>query len=917
MKKRKPVFIVPQLESLEARQSPAASPWFTDSFDTTPAGTLSSSWAQWQNTGGPVFAASAARSVSPSQSLSASAAVAWTSARTWVNQAQGANVEVSATVFTDNAIPVQLLARGSNLNTSGGSFYALSVKTGLEIKLQRVQGDTVTNLAVLQSRNYLSNQWVRATFNVSATTLRAQIFRTDTNQYLNDTGGWQAAPAWAMTVNDSVLTTGGFVGLARPMSYAGTWYVDDFRVNSIAGDQTPPTVNLTAPTAPLNGIAAIQPVVTDDVGVNRVEFYLDGALKTTDTAAPYVWNFDTSTAVNGAHVLTVLAYDIAGNVGSKTVALQTSNPSSLTDPSIPAHYAHIRIAQLAYSTSQLTSFEDTLLQQSVDLVVTQGGAISQHVHDVAPNTPQLLYTNISTLYQQMLTDWLTYADAHSFSREDAFYHVNAATAFTGNSPSSQPVNWFWGVYRGSTQLTDLTAQAHGTTTPFAFGALGESVYLGYTEQFREINFNLARVGAFGWSAVVEYASAVDAQGRPTQWTRLTTLTDTTAGLTHLGAGQITFDPPAGWKPASVNGSAQLYYIRFRTVTSGQAPTATSILGRDYVNAHGTETGVIPTFDYAADRNHDGYLDNTEYAARAAGKDARFAYESRSFFSTYGQMRFATNPSNAHFRSWVVDFERRLLQGTPNATGLFVDNSNSAPVLPSTNVAESLTNYGQDYATLLNQVAQAIGPTKWVMPNTYSDAIIQQTSGYFEELALKPLAHTYEQFESVAAKVATWSALRSPAPYGVLDVSSQNGSPTDARTQMAGLAYYYLLADPTRTFIDLFGGNEPGTSWTRHWVEALEFNVGLPSGTWSLFASGADPANAALTYRVYQRSYTNALVLYKPLSAGGGAAGTLADNTATVHQLNGNYRLLRPDGSLSDVVTSVTLRNGEGAILIKA
>src|SRR5262249_55612278 len=155
-------------------------------------------------------------------------------------------------------------------------------------------------------------------------------------------------------------------------------------------------------------------------------------------------------------------------------------------------------------------------------------------------------------------------------------------------------------------------------------------------------------------------------------------------------------------------------------------------------------------------NHDGYLNEAEYTSRAPGKDARFLYESRSPFSTYGQMRFATNPSNAHFRAWAVDYLQRVLQGQPFATGLFVDNSNRAPVLPSGNVAESVANYATDYATLLNAVAQALGPDYLVMPNTFSDTIIQQTAGYFEELALKPLVHTYEQFESVAAKIAAWS-----------------------------------------------------------------------------------------------------------------------------------------------------------------
>jgi hypothetical protein len=195
-------------------------------------------------------------------------------------------------------------------------------------------------------------------------------------------------------------------------------------------------------------------------------------------------------------------------------------------------------------------------------------------------------------------------------------------------------------------------------------------------------------------------------------------------------------------------------------------------------------------------------------------------------------------------------------------------------------------------------------------------VLKQVQGSFEEFAIRPLAHTYAQFEEVAAQVARRAALRSPAPYQVLDAYPSGGSPLDARTQLATLAYYYLVADPNSTFLDFYGGFEPFTSWSRHWSTAAGYNVGQPLGSWSVFATGADPANPALTYKVYQRSYGNALVLYKPLSSGPAGSGTLADATATTHLLNGTYAPLRADGTLGPAVTSVTLRNGEGVILVR-
>src|SRR5207253_6673218 len=124
----------------------------------------------------------------------------------------------------------------------------------------------------------------------------------------------------------------------------------------------------------------------------------------------------------------------------------------------------------------------------------------------------------------------------------------------------------------------------------------------------------------------------------------------------------------------------------------------------------------------------------------------------------------------------------------------------------------------------------------------ADVVAQSVQAYYEEFAIRPLAHHYQQFEDLAATLAQRQAVRSPAPYAVLDSLPTGGSPTDPRTQLATLAYYYLLADLNSTFLDFFGGFEPASTWSRHWAAAAAYNVGLPSGSWSVFATGNDPAN---------------------------------------------------------------------------
>ena len=137
-------------------------------------------------------------------------------------------------------------------------------------------------------------------------------------------------------------------------------------------------------------------------------------------------------------------------------------------------------------------------------------------------------------------------------------------------------------------------------------------------------------------------------------------------------------------------------------------------------------------------------------------------------------------------------------------------------------------------------------------------------------------------------------------------------------QLGVLAYYYLLGDPDSTYLTFFGGYEPGTAWTRHWCPAVAFDVGRPTGKWSVLATDRDPAANDLTYKVYQRSYENALILYKPLSHTRAAktVPTADDSTATRHDLGATYQPLQADGTLGSPITSISLRNGEGAVLAK-
>ncbi len=107
-------------------------------------------------------------------------------------------------------------------------------------------------------------------------------------------------------------------------------------VTAAACDTSPPAVTLTGPPAgPVAGTVDVTATATDDRGVAGVRFRLDGAnLGSEDTSPPYSVAWDSSTASAGAHALSAIARDAAGNQTTSdpvTVTVTGSAPRFVSD----------------------------------------------------------------------------------------------------------------------------------------------------------------------------------------------------------------------------------------------------------------------------------------------------------------------------------------------------------------------------------------------------------------------------------------------------------------------------------------------------------------------------------------------------------------------------------------------------------
>lgn len=112
--------------------------------------------------------------------------------------------------------------------------------------------------------------------------------------------------------------------LAAPLPGSGTPPPPPSATPPTPGDTTPPTVDFVS--VQYDGVKwlNVNTSASDSgSGVAKVEIYVDGSLKATDTSNPYSFKFNTRPWPKGTHTIQVKAYDAAGNVG-------VSNSASVT-----------------------------------------------------------------------------------------------------------------------------------------------------------------------------------------------------------------------------------------------------------------------------------------------------------------------------------------------------------------------------------------------------------------------------------------------------------------------------------------------------------------------------------------------------------------------------------------------------------
>jgi parallel beta-helix repeat protein len=276
-------------------------------------------------------------------------------------------------------------------------------------------------------------------------------------------------------------------------------------VATVLLDGTTPSIAITAPAPNITfttpQTVAITANATDNVGVTKVWFTLNGVTVSTDTAAPYAYDWPITGTNNGAHSWTVTAFDAMNNSSTTVAVLVTVNidatppvaPASLTVPEISS--TSIRLAwtpatdnvavagyhvqrgtsTIATLNSDVTSYSDTGLLPKTEYRYTVSAfdasgnesapsaeriVTTPHPPLIAPSGSIFNITNHSAEVRWTLVqDAKRYTVAASLSKEGGSFPVQQEATGRANMLSGLTPNTTYYVFLNACDETQCTEPA--------------------------------------------------------------------------------------------------------------------------------------------------------------------------------------------------------------------------------------------------------------------------------------------------------------------------------------------------------------------------------------------------------------------------------------------------------------------------
>jgi hypothetical protein len=159
-------------------------------------------------------------------------------------------------------------------------------------------------------------------------------------------------------------------------------------------DQGDPTVSITSPADSALVARDFRATATasDDAGIAKVEFLVDGVVKATDTAAPYSQVVSTTGLASGGHTLIARAFDMYGHT--------SDDAQVVTVDSVPPRILNVRLAPSPFFPIKRDGYKDNLYvrfwlseNSKVKLYVTnRGGTVAGYrYHNLTTGSKTLIW----------------------------------------------------------------------------------------------------------------------------------------------------------------------------------------------------------------------------------------------------------------------------------------------------------------------------------------------------------------------------------------------------------------------------------------------------------------------------------------------------------------------------------------------
>jgi hypothetical protein len=165
-----------------------------------------------------------------------------------------------------------------------------------------------------------NNETVSGTVSVNATA-SDNVGVTSVGFYVNgELKSTDTSTPYLYSWNTTSLAAGNYTLMAKANDAAGNVGQSADVTVTVVNDIIVPTVAVTSPpnNATVSGSTTISANAVDNLGVTKVEFYVNGLLLAATNVAPYSYNWNTALFANVPYTLTAKAYDATGNVGQSS-----------------------------------------------------------------------------------------------------------------------------------------------------------------------------------------------------------------------------------------------------------------------------------------------------------------------------------------------------------------------------------------------------------------------------------------------------------------------------------------------------------------------------------------------------------------------------------------------------------------------